>query len=338
MRKLESKSLKVAIVGASTLRGKEVKSVLVERNFPVSKLVLIDSDEDLGRLTDYDGEPVFSQAINQGSFEFVDLAFFAGEPSTTKTYAHLAQQNNFVLVDLTNAFSRDVEVPLYLGYHEGKDLETRPFRGLVSSPHPAAISIASILKQLNRHCELRHCVVSIFEPASERGSTGVKELEQQTLNIFSFQKGPQTVFDQQLAFNLLFRLGEEAREKLIEIEQVVSTQLRLLLGSTFPLPALTLIQAPIFHAHCFSFLVEVDPEVKIAEVEAFLQSEHLTVTQTADEPPSPVGVAGTDTIQIGGMKRDFLNPNGLWFWAVSDNLRLSAVNAVSAAEAILLQK
>jgi aspartate-semialdehyde dehydrogenase len=250
----------------------------------------------------------------------------------------LAQQKNFVLIDLTNAFSKDVEIPLYLGYQEGKDLRVRPFRGLVSSPHPAVISIASILKQLSRHCELGHCVVSVFEPASERGSTGVEELEQQTLNIFSFQKSPQTVFDRQLAFNLLSRLGEEAKEKLIDIERVVSTQLRVLLGSSFPLPALTLIQAPIFHAHCFSFLVEVDPAIKIADLESFLQSEHLTVTQTADEPPSPVGVAGTDTIQIGGMKRDFLNPNGLWFWAVSDNLRLSAVNAVSAAEAIFLQR
>jgi aspartate-semialdehyde dehydrogenase len=301
-------------------------------------MVLIDSDEDLGRVTEYDGEPVFSQAINTCSFEFVDLAFFAGEPSTTKTYAHLAQQHDFVLVDLTNAFSKDAEIPLFLGYQEVRGLEIQPFRGLVSSPHPASISIASILKQLSLHCELRHCVVSIFEPASERGSTGVEELEQQTLSIFSFQKGPQTVFDRQLAFNLLFRLGEEAREKLIDVEKVVSTQLTLLLGSTFPLPALTLIQAPIFHAHCFSFFVEVDPAIEITELERFLQSEHLSVTQTADEPPSPVGVAGTDTIQIGGMKRDFLNPNGLWFWAVSDNLRLSAVNAVSAAEAIFLQR
>jgi hypothetical protein len=31
-----------------------------------------------------------------------------------------------------------------------------------------------------------------------------------------------------------------------------------------------------------------------------------------------------------------LNPRGVWFWAVSDNLRLAALNAVSAASSILL--
>jgi len=132
-------------------------------------------------------------------------------------------------------------------------------------------------------------------------------------------------------------LGEEASEKLIDVEEIISSQLKSLLEGTCPLPALTLIQAPIFHSHSFSIFVEMDQAVKVAEVESLLGSDHLTVLQTADEPPSPVQVAGTDTIQIGGMKRDFLNPSGFWFWAVSDNLRLSALNAVAAAESIFLR-
>jgi aspartate-semialdehyde dehydrogenase len=94
----------------------------------------------------------------------------------------------------------------------------------------------------------------------------------------------------------------------------------------------------VFHSHAFSFFVEVDSAVPIPDLEKCLEAEakSLTVIQTADEPPSPVQVAGTDLVQIGGMKRDFLNPRGVWFWAVSDNLRLAALNAVSAAKSILL--
>jgi aspartate-semialdehyde dehydrogenase len=116
------------------------------------------------------------------------------------------------------------------------------------------------------------------------------------------------------------------------VEEVISAQLRSLLQDICPLPALTLIQAPVFHAHSFSVFVEIDQKVEVTEVESLLDSRNLTVIQTADEPPSPVQVAGTDTIQIGGIKRDFLNPNGFWLWAVSDNLRLAALNAVAAAE------
>lgn len=73
------------------------------------------------------------------------------------------------------------------------------------------------------------------------------------------------------------------------------------------------------------------------DVEKLLETESLTVIQTADEPPSPVQVSGSDSIQIGGLKRDFLNPKGMWFWAASDNLRVASINAVVAAERILLQ-
>src|SRR5437773_1664034 len=337
MTQLNATKLKVAIVGASTLKGKEVKSVLKERKFPVSKMVLMDRDEDLGRLSEFDGEPAFSLAIQESSFEFLDLVFFAGDPSTTQAYASLARQNNFVSIDLTHVFSKDRQVPMYLEDQMGTGFPIQPHQGKVCSPHPAVISIAVILKRLSLRHEIRNCVISVFEPASERGSTGVEELEQQTLNIFSFHKGPQAVFDRQLAFNLLSRLGDEAREKLIDVEEIISSQLKSLLEGTCALPALTLIQAPIFHSHSFSIFVEMDHAVEVAEVESLLGSDHLTVIQSADEPPSPVQVAGTDTIQIGGMKRDFLNPKGFWFWAVSDNLRLSALNAVAAAESIFLR-
>ena len=60
----KSPPLRVAIVGASTLKGREVKSALQDRKFPVKKLMLLDSDEDLGRLSEFDGEPAASTGIN----------------------------------------------------------------------------------------------------------------------------------------------------------------------------------------------------------------------------------------------------------------------------------
>ncbi|MCI0421671.1 MAG: hypothetical protein L0312_21000, partial [Acidobacteria bacterium] len=279
-------------------------------------------------------EPVISLAISESSFEFLDVAFCAGDPESARAHAHLAAKNNFLLVDLSHAFADDPLVPVF---SEGQDRPVIPSSGRVASPHPAAITVASILQRLRRSYAVGNCVVSIFEPASERGNSGVEELKQQTIDIFSFQKGSQAVFDRQLAFNLLSRLGEEAKEKLIASEQVIASHLKALLTSGSQLPSITLIQAPVFHSHAFSFFLEVDAAVPIADLEKCLESDAITVIETADEPPSPVQVAGTDGIQIGGMKRDFLNPRGVWFWAASDNLRLAALNAVAAAEAILLR-
>jgi aspartate-semialdehyde dehydrogenase len=337
MRSRKSNPLRVAIVGASTLKGREIQSVLHDRKFPLKKLVLLDSDEDLGRLSEFEGEPVVSLAISDSSLEFIDVAFFASNAEQVHAYAHLAAKNKFLLVDLSHAFSGDASVPVFLE-NQPADWPIGSSLGLVSSPHPAAITVATILQRLNQTFSIGSTVVSIFEPASERGNSAVEELKQQTINIFAFQKSPQTVFDRQLAFNLLSRLGEDAKEPLIASERVIANHVRALLGSGSTLPSLALIQAPVFHSHAFSFFVEVDAAVPIADLEKCLESDAISVSATCEEPPSPVGVAGNDGIQIGGMKRDSLNPRGVWFWAASDNLRLAAVNGVVAAERYLLQQ
>ena len=336
MRSGKSHPLRAAIVGASTLKGREVQSVLRDRKFPLNKLVLLDSGDDLGRLSEFDGEPLVSLAISESSLEFLDVAFFASKPEEVRAHAHLAARNKFLLIDLSHAFSEDASIPVFL---EGQSTNKSIASSLrcVASPHPAAITVATILQRLGQAFTVGNVVVSIFEPASERGNSGVEELKQQTISVFSFQKSPQTVFDRQLAFNLLSRLGEDAKEALIASERVIACHIKALLEPGSPLPSIALIQAPVFHSYAFSFFLEVDAVVPIADLEKCLESDAISVSATDDEPPSPAQVAGTDGIQIGGMKRDFLNPRGVWFWAASDNLRLAAVNAVTAAERFLLQ-
>jgi aspartate-semialdehyde dehydrogenase len=336
MRSGKSQPLRAAIVGASTLKGREIQEVLRDRKFPLKKLVLLDSDEDLGRLSEFGGEPAVSLAITESSFEFLDVAFFACKPEQTRAHAHLAARNKFLLVDLSHAFSEDASVPVFLEGQPANQPVASPL-GCVASPHPAAMAVTAILRQLSRAFTLGSVAINIFEPASERGSSALEELKQQTIAVFSFQKSPRTVFDCQLAFNLLARLGEDASETLIAAERVIACHIKALLGPGSVLPSIALIQAPVFHSHAFSFFVDLDGSIPIADLEKCLASGAISVTATGDEPPSPVQVAGTDAIQVGGMKRDFLNPRGVWFWAAADNLRLAAVNAVAAAERFLLQ-
>ena len=77
--------------------------------------------------------------------------------------------------------------------------------------HPAATAIAIVLQRLNRAIPIARAIVHIFEPASERGKAGIEELQQQTVNLFSFQPLPKKVFDAQVAFTMLAQLGRKRR-------------------------------------------------------------------------------------------------------------------------------
>ena len=69
---------RVAIVGASSLLGKELKQVLEDRNFPASDIVLLDEGVMAGTLTEAAGEPTFIRVLEEDSFEGARFVFFAG--------------------------------------------------------------------------------------------------------------------------------------------------------------------------------------------------------------------------------------------------------------------
>ena len=74
---------KIAIAGASSLLGKELKDVVVRvvacRGRPSPCL---DEDQGLGQLDQVGDEITFVQAIDPDSFEHVDFTFFCGSESS----------------------------------------------------------------------------------------------------------------------------------------------------------------------------------------------------------------------------------------------------------------
>jgi aspartate-semialdehyde dehydrogenase len=177
----------------------------------------------------------------------------------------------------------------------------------------------------------------VFEPASERGSSGVQELQQQTIGLLSFKGQPKEVFDAQLAFNLLARYGAEAPVPLEESELRIERHLATLLSHSghAPIPSLRLIQAPVFHGYSISLWIEFESNPGVAIIEQALEGDGTDVRAGDTEPPDVVGMAGQSGLAAGGIALDRNNPKASWLWIVTDNLRLQAENAVSVAQQLL---
>src|SRR5579872_6485818 len=90
---------RVAIVGASTLRGKELKQVLEDRNFPASDYVLLDESIAAGTLTEAGGEPTFIRPLDEDSFEGAKFVFFAGSSQEARTNFAGAQRAGATVID-----------------------------------------------------------------------------------------------------------------------------------------------------------------------------------------------------------------------------------------------
>src|ERR1700679_963950 len=99
------KSTRVAIVGASSLRGKEVKLVLEDRNFPASEIILLDEPVLAGTLTEAGGEPTFIRALDEDSFEKAQFAFFAGSAKDAGRNWQAAQRSGARVIDMTGGIA-----------------------------------------------------------------------------------------------------------------------------------------------------------------------------------------------------------------------------------------
>ena len=327
---------RLAIVGAASLKGKEVAEVLSDRNFPSLDVKLLDDDESLGQLETMGDEVSFIQSVRAEQFDKVDFTFFAADTDSTRRNWRMARDAGSAIVDLSFALEdepgavvRSPWVERQLGRTMTPELQPGP--SVVA--HPAAAVLAILLLRAQKYGAIKRVVATVFEPASEHGQKGMDELHEQTVNLLSFQQLPKNIFDTQVAFNLVARYGEKSVPPLASVEQRILKHYRHIAGQGAPVPSLLLAQAPIFHGYAFAVHLETEGLVDIDRLSQSLSGEHVNVTYSADDSPSNVNVAGQGDVQLT-LKPDSNQPNGVWLWAAADNLRLSATTAVECAESM----
>jgi aspartate-semialdehyde dehydrogenase len=325
---------RVAIVGAGTLKGKEVAEVLSDRNFPAVDVKLLDDNESLGQLESVGDEVSFIQNVRAEQFENVDFTFFASDQACTRQNWKTAQKAGSAIVDLSFALEGEPDAVVrspWVQRQLGQTLAPELQPGPAVMAHPAAVVLALLLLRAQKAAPVKRVAAMIFEPASEHGQKGMDELHEQTVNLLSFQALPKKVFDAQVAFNMLARYGEKSVPPLNAVERRVLQHYRQIAGPDAPALSLLLVQAPIFHGYAFALHLEMERAPDLEALSQALAGEHVRVTGSAEESPSNVNAAGQGDVLVAVLPQAETDP-GLWLWASADNLRIAASTAVECAE------
>jgi aspartate-semialdehyde dehydrogenase len=327
---------RVAIVGAGSLKGKEVAEVLEQRNFPAVDVKLLDDDESLGQLEAMKDEITFIQSVRAEQFDKIDFTFFASDAECTRQNFRHVQAAGSAIVDLSYALENEpgatVRAPWVqreLGQVNALDLEPGP--AVVA--HPAALVLALLLERLRSASPVTKVVATVLQPASEHGQNGMDELHEQTVSLLSFQPLPKKQFDVQVAFNMVARYGEQAPSTLVSVSDRVVNHYKKIAPQQSPVPSVIVLQAPTFHGYTASLHAEFSGAADVQELTKALAGEHVLLVPGSQEAPSNVNAAGQGDILVS-VTPDASNPNSAWLWIAFDNLRLSATTAVECAEAM----
>jgi aspartate-semialdehyde dehydrogenase len=329
---------RAAIVGAATLKGKEVAEMLSERNFPAVDIRLLDDDESIGQLEATGDEINFIQSVRAEQFINTDFTFFAADAGTTRQNWKRARDAGSAIVDLSGALEEEPGATvrsLWVERERGQTWqpELQPAPCVVA--HPASIALALLLLRARKAGPIRNAIATVFEPASEQGQKGMDELHQQTVNLLSFQSLPKDLFDAQVAFNMVARYGSSSKLSLDSLEARVRRHYQKLAGADAPQPALMVLQPPVFHGHALSIFLEMEQPIDQERLSQALSGDHVTLAGSEDDSqPSNVNTAGQANIMVS-LKPESSRPNGIWLWAAADNLRVAAVTAVECAESMI---
>lgn len=326
---------KIAIAGASTLVGRELKDILSDSPLAAANFALLDEEEGQGQLDQVGDEITFIQAIAADAFEHTDFTFFCGSEDLTRRHWTTALRAGSTVLDLSGALDRETGVLVRAPWLGTEAAAVDLFTPAIVPAHPAALALALLLERLQQAAPVRFAAATVLLPASELGRAAMDELHQQTVSLLSFQTLPRAIYDAQAAYNLLGGLGEAAKFNLSATEARIRRHYEALTGGRGPELAVQVIHAPVFHGHTFMIAVELERAVEIAAIEEALSGEHIDLILEETDSPSNLAATGQNDVLVRIRpepgRRNPAQISRLWLWAASDNLRIHAQNALACA-------
>jgi aspartate-semialdehyde dehydrogenase len=142
------------------------------------------------------------------------------------------------------------------------------------------------------------------------------------------------VFAENVAFNVIPMAGTPVDDETNE-EHKFRDESRKILDIPDLAVSCTCVRVPVFTGHSLSLNAEFSAALSVERARDLLAAAPGV---TVSDVPNPLGVAGSDPVQVGRVRRDPGVEHGLAFFVSGDNLRKgAALNALQIAEALLPQ-
>jgi len=91
--------------------GTELLELLASRQFPLASLKLLASERSAGKTLNFQGESLLIEAVNERSFQDVDIVLASAGGSTSKAWAKTIVESGATIIDNSSAFRMNPEVP-----------------------------------------------------------------------------------------------------------------------------------------------------------------------------------------------------------------------------------
>lgn len=334
----------VAVVGATGAVGGQMIKLLEERNFPVHQLKLLASARSKGTTFTFKGQEISVEEATPESFAGIDIALFSAGGNVSKALAPEAVKRGAVVIDNTNAFRMEENVPLIVP--EVNIDKVSSHQGIIANPNCSTIQMVTALKPVKDRFGIKRIIVSTYQAVSGAGQKAISECLSQTEAVIKGEEVKCEVLPvgklpkkYQIAFNAIPQIDVFTENGFTLEEMKMVNETKKIFGDDQIQVSATCVRIPVINGHSESVYIETEKDFQLDEVkERIRNAPGVVLVDNPEEQEYPLAVqaSGKLDVFVGRIRRDLHHPRGLHMWIVSDNLLKGAAwNAVQIAEYLI---
>lgn len=325
--------MKIAVVGATGLVGREMLTVLAERGFDKDEIIAAASPKSVGKKIDFAGRQLTVVSVDEAIAAEADYAIFSAGAAASRQYAPLFAAKGTTVIDNSSAWRKDNDKPLVvpeinLGAVKATDR-------IIANPNCSTIQMVLALSALEREYGIRRIVVSTYQSITGTGIKAVRQLEAEERG----EQPAEMAYPYAIHRNLFPHGGDWLESGYTTEEQKLVDETRKIFADPGIMVSATVVRVPVVGGHSESVNVELKREFDLDEVRRQIAETPGVVLY--DDPsrnlyPMPVTAHHRDEVFVGRVRRDPSQPQTLNLWVVADNIRKgAATNAVQIMQALI---
>ena len=331
-------TLKVAVVGATGNVGREMLSVLKERQFPADEVVALASTRSVGVEVSFGDGILKVKALDYFDFKGTDIVLMSAGGAVSREWAPKIAAQGPLIIDNSSTWRMDRDVPLVVPEVNASALDGPIKKRIIANPNCSTAQLVVALKPLHDEAVIKRCVVATYQSVSGAGKDAMDELFRQTRSVFVADQMEVHCFTKQIAFNVIPHIDvfldsgytKEEWKMMVEVQKILDPDIQV---------NATCVRVPVFIGHSEVVNIEFEQPITAAKARAILREAPGVLVIDKHEDGgyiTPVECAGEDATYVSRIRKDPTVEHGLCLWCVSDNLRMgAALNAVQIAECLI---
>lgn len=328
--------MKIAVVGATGLVGREMLTVLVERGFDKEEIIASASPKSVGKKIEFGSSTLTVCSVEDAIKARPQYAIFSAGAAASRQYAPLFAEVGTTVIDNSSAWRKDANKPLVV---PEINIDTvKAGDRIIANPNCSTIQMVLALSALQREYGIRRLVIATYQSITGTGIKAVRQLEAEERG----EKPLEMAYHYGIHRNLFPHGGDFQKDGYTTEEQKLVDETRKIFGDPSIQITATVVRVPVVGGHSEAVNVELCIDYDLDEVRRLIAATPGVIlydNPAENKYPMPILSHHRDEVWVGRLRRDFSQPNSLNMWVVADNIRKgAATNAVQIMEALIKRR